>query len=256
MRASSGSAGVRRDAADDGQREQHRDAPAQAPSIRGQLVRGQDVEQRRGDDEARAGEIARRQPGDVGLPRLDGDRAPSAAGRRSATASSSRSASRSCTTQCCGPGSRGASQRPIAPLPPPRSWITRRPAAGRCRARRSASSAERAAASAGSRRSSHSGLTRTPSRAHRAAPARTPARTDVGGRPPAQRRAPLAGGPAQAPAQLGVAEPGPQRGAEGRRVAGRDEQPGAGAVLAVPERLGHAADVGGERPARRGPAPR
>ena len=75
-----------------------------------------------------------------------------------ATASSSRSASRSCTTQCCGPGSRGASQRPIAPLPPPRSWITRR-RAGRCRARRSASSAERAAASAGSRRTSHSGLT-------------------------------------------------------------------------------------------------
>ncbi len=71
------------------------------------------------------------------------------------------SASRSCTTQCCGPGRRGASQRPIAPLPPPRSWITSRPAAGRYWRRRSASSAERAAASAGSRRTSHPGLTRT-----------------------------------------------------------------------------------------------
>ena len=65
-------------------------------------------------------------------------------------------------------------------------------------------------------------------------------------RPPAQRRAPLAGGPAQAPAQPGVAEPGPQRGAEGRRVAGRDEQPRPGTVLPVPERLGHPADLGCE----------
>ena len=38
----------------------------------------------------------------------------------------------------------------------------------------------------------------------------------------------------------------PQRGAEGRRVAGRDQQPRPGAVLPVPERLGHPADVGGE----------
>ena len=48
-----------------------------------------------------------------------------------AAAHSRRSASRSCTTQCCGPCRRGASQRPIAPSPPPRSWMTRRPAAGR-----------------------------------------------------------------------------------------------------------------------------
>ena len=76
-----------------------------------------------------------------------------------AAARSSRSASRSCSTQCCGPGSCGASQRPIAPVPPPRSWTTRAPEPARCRARRAASSVERAAASAGSRSSSHCGLT-------------------------------------------------------------------------------------------------
>ena len=90
--------------------------------------------------------------------------APSAAGPGgSAAATSSRSASRSCRTQCCGPGSSGASQRPIAPVPQPRSWITRRPVAGSCRARRSTRSRARAAASAGSRRASHSRLTRMPS---------------------------------------------------------------------------------------------
>ena len=81
-----------------------------------------------------------------------------APGGGSATASSSRVSSRSCTTQCCGPGSRGASQRPIEPLPPPRSWITSGPG-GRCSASASASSADRAAASAGSRSSSQAGLT-------------------------------------------------------------------------------------------------
>ena len=87
--------------------------------------------------------------------------APSAAGPgRSAAATSSRSASRSCTTQCCGPGSSGASQRPIAPVPQPRSWITRRPVAGRCRRSCSTRSGARAAASAGSRRASHLRLTR------------------------------------------------------------------------------------------------
>ena len=41
-------------------------------------------------------------------------------------------------------------------------------------------------------------------------------------------------------------EPGPQRGTEGRRVAGRDQQPRPGTVLPVPEGLGHPADLGGE----------
>lgn len=50
---------------------------------------------------------------------------PSAAGPGGrAVAISNNSASRSCSTQCWGPGSRGASQRPIAPLPAPRSWMT------------------------------------------------------------------------------------------------------------------------------------
>ncbi len=90
--------------------------------------------------------------------------APSAASPgRSSAATASRSASRSCTTQCCGPGSRGASQRPIAPVPQPRSWITWRPAVGRRRRSCSARSGARAAASAGSRRASHSRLTRMPS---------------------------------------------------------------------------------------------
>jgi hypothetical protein len=72
--------------------------------------------------------------------------------------------------------------------------------------------------------------------------------------PVAQRRAPLAGGAAQAAAQPGIDEPAPQRGAEGRRVAGRDEQARPGSVRSVPEGLGHAADLGGEdrQPARQG----
>ena len=174
MRASSGSAGRQRDATDDGQREEQR-APGAGGEHPGQLVRGQQVEQRRGDDEARAGELARRQAGDVGPPRLEGD--PGRPG--SATASSSRSASRSCTTQCCGPGSRGASQRPIAPLPPPRSWTTRGPAASRCRAE-TLGELGRARRRVG-RLAQDEPLRADPDalRAHRAAPASTPARTDV-----------------------------------------------------------------------------
>ena len=171
--------------------------------------------------------------------------APSAAGPgRSAAATSSRSASRSCTTQCCGPGSRGASQRPIDPVPQPRSWITRRPAAGSVRREVLDELGARAAASAGSRRASHPGLTRTLRGDHRDAPARTPARTDVVRRPPGERRAPLAGGPAQPAPQLGVAEPGPERGGERRRVAGRDQQARPGPVGAVTEGLRQPADLG------------
>ncbi len=175
-RRSNGSAGRQADAPDHGQREEHRhrarDAHAEHPV---QLVGRQDVEQRRRDDEIRVLEITRRQPGEVGAPCLDGDRGTGGA----ATASSSRSSSRSWTTQCCGAGSRGASQRPIAPLPPPRSWISRGPVAGRCPARRPASSALRAAASAGSRRASHPGLTRTTAALIASLPTRTWARTDV-----------------------------------------------------------------------------
>ena len=79
---------------------------------------------------------------------------------------------------------------------------------------------------------------------HRAAPARTPDEHGRGGRPPGERRAPLAGGPAQPPPQIGVAEPGPKRCAERGRVAGRDEKAGARPVGAVTEGLRHAADLG------------
>ena len=66
------------------------------------------------------------------------------------------------------------------------------------------------------------------------------ATADGGVLPAAQARAPLPRGPPQRVAQLGVLEPAAERGAEGLRVAGRDEEP------AVAERLGHPADVGGE----------
>ena len=64
-------------------------------------------------------------------------------------ARSSSAGSRSCRTQCCGPGKRPASQRPIEPVPQPRSRTTsgrRRPAAGarRCGRSRSTSSGARA----------------------------------------------------------------------------------------------------------------
>ncbi len=74
-RASSGSAGRQLDATDDRQRQQHGTPRAGADGDQpAELVPGQQVEQRRGGDQGRAGEIARLQPGDVGLPRLDGDR--------------------------------------------------------------------------------------------------------------------------------------------------------------------------------------
>ena len=106
--------------------------------------------------------------------------APSAAGPgRSAAAIASRSASRSCTTQCCGPGRSGASHRPIAPVPQARSWITQRPVAGR--RRRSVRDEI-----AGPGRSVGRLAEVEPSGAHpdlldrhRAAPARTPDSTDV-----------------------------------------------------------------------------
>lgn len=103
-----------------------------------------------------------------GRSRAMSDRLASAVTRRpfaaepggSAMAISNRSASRSCRIQCCGPGSSGASHRPIAPVPQPRSWITWRRVAGSAAARCPTSPRAWAAASAGSRRASHLGLTR------------------------------------------------------------------------------------------------
>ena len=104
-------------------------APAQAATSRSSSVAGQHVEQRRGGDQGRAGEVARVQPGDVVLSRLDGDRG-AVGGRAGEVGGGDARAGRRrgrAATQCCGPGSSGASQRPIAPLPQPRSWITARP---------------------------------------------------------------------------------------------------------------------------------
>ena len=99
---------------------------------------------------------ARRQPGDVGAPRLDGDRGPVGGRPGMVCGGDDRAGLRPgrARPSAAAPAARGASQRPIAPVPPPRSWITQRPAAGPRRARCSTRSAARAAASAGSRRAS------------------------------------------------------------------------------------------------------
>ena len=65
------------DAADDGQRHQYRTPrPGTDAHEPGQVLLGQHVQQRRRRDQGSTGEIARRQPRDVGLPGLDGDRGP------------------------------------------------------------------------------------------------------------------------------------------------------------------------------------
>ena len=87
--------------------------------------------------------------------------APAGTAGGSAGTSASSSTSRSYRIQCWGPGSRGASQRAIDPLPDPRSWTTRSRPSGRCGRSASTSSTERAAASAGSRRVSQPALART-----------------------------------------------------------------------------------------------
>ena len=79
---------------------------------------------------------------------------------------------------------------------------------------------------------------------HREAPARTPATADVvvdqpesdARRSRAARRRPFP--------QLGVGEPRPERGAECRRIVGRNQHPGPDPVGAVTEGLGHPADIG------------
>ena len=63
------------DSADDRQGQQHgTPCTGTEGDQAAQLVSGQQVEQRRGGDEGGVREIARVEPGDVGLPRLDGDR--------------------------------------------------------------------------------------------------------------------------------------------------------------------------------------
>ena len=173
--------------------------------------------------------------------------APSAAGPgASAAATASRSASRSCTTQCCGPGSSGASQRPIAPVPQPRSWITQRPVCRSCRPRCSTRSPARAAASAGSRRASHSRLTRTPSAAHRDAPARTPATTDAVVDHPGSdsRRSPAA----RRNRALSSASPSQARSAAPSAAgsSGATSSPGRIPSAPWPSASGSSADVGGD----------
>ena len=182
-------------------------------------------------------------------PRLDGDRgAVGSRAGRSPAATSSRSRVAVVQHPVLRPGQQRrepAAHRPAAAAEVVDHVRGRPPAdaGARCSTRLGA----RAAASAGSRSASHAGA--DPDRPRRViAPlprGRLRRRPSVVGHP-ASELAPLAGRPAQPPAQLGVAEPGPQRGARappGRR-AGRAAP--AGAVGAVPERLGHPADLGGD----------
>ena len=172
-------------------------APAHDGDEPGQLIRGQHVQQRRGGDQGCAREVTRLQPGrclSACVSTVTGGAVGGRAGRRWRRRPRAGLRSRSCRTQRCGPGSSGASQRPIEPVPQPRSWITHRPVDGGRRARCSARSRDRAAASAGSRSASQPLLTRALLGGHRDAPARTAATTDRGGRPARERLAALAGG--------------------------------------------------------------
>jgi hypothetical protein len=150
-------------------------------------------------------------------------------------------------------GGSGTSQRPIDPLPG-EVVDDRGTSAGSRRRSCRTRSRERAAASALSRRSSHSGLTRI------ASTVVTPLSEGVchgSGRrgPVGERLAPLPSRAAQPPAQVGVLEPGAQRAS--RNAAGSSggtEQTRPGAVGAVPEPPAHR-----RRRRRRpacGPAPR
>ena len=238
---------------------------APAADTSGQLIRGQHVQQRRGGDEgASASSSAGSRAMSVRLVSTVTAAPSAAAPGGSATASSSRSASRSCTTQCCGPGSRGASQRP--------SLRCRRRGRGSRggRPREVALEAPRARPPAPPRRRARAGTSHSRADAddHRASSRRPcqdagDARTScslaaTGAATRAARGRPGAGAP-----QLGVAEPGPQRGGEGRGVAGRDEQsrPGPsphGRVPPAPRRppwrspAGRAPGPGDDHPVRLG----
>ena len=244
-----GDAGVERirgrelDAADDREREQHRagrlGADADQPR---QLVCGHQVEERGGGDEVGAGEVVRRRAR-VMSERLVSTmtRAPSAAGRGDVGGGDSRAGRRRgrAGPSAARPGSSGASHRPIAPLPHARSWITRTPVAGRCAADALDEVARPRRGVGGLAQVEPIGADPDLLDGHRAASARTPATTGGRRRPPRERRAPLASGPAQPLPQPGVAQPRPQRAAERGRVAGRDEQPRPDPAGAVAEGLRH-----------------
>ena len=237
------------DATDDGQRQQHGASGAGADVDQpGQLVAGHQVEQRGGGDQGRAGEIVRRRS------RVMSDRRVSTRPRRrrrragrSAAAICSRSASRSCSTQCCGPGSSGASQRPIAPVPQREVVDHQRPVAGRCR--RSCSTRSRRAGGGVGGLAQGEPVGADPDRLRRSSRrSRQDARDDGrGGRPAGQRRAPLARGPAQ---PLAAARRRRARRAARRRARpgrpGGTSRPGRSPSGAVAERLRHAADLGGD----------
>ncbi len=135
------------------------------------------------------------------------------------------------------PESCGASQRAIEPVPQPRSCTTTGRLAGkRCRTFATKSVA-RAAASAGSRNASQSGLTvttagTTGSRRGRREYARDPL---DGRRPAGQRPATLLRRHAEAAPQLGIAQPTRERGGERGRVTRRDEQTWTAPVSRVTE---------------------
>ena len=113
--------GVELDATDD--REGDQDGAAGSGAGRDepvQLLGGQHVQEGGRRDQAGARELLRVEPGDVAPTRLEGERArPAGTVGGSAGASASSSTSRSYSTQCWAPGSCGASQRAIDPLPDP-----------------------------------------------------------------------------------------------------------------------------------------
>ena len=152
------------------------------------------------------------------------------------------------STQCCGPVSRGASQRPIARCRTRGRGSTSGPAGSRATDRPTSSAR-------GPRRPPLAqvepvGLTRIASGSSRRPRARRRRRTWSSTSPRASRAA--RGPPAQPPAQLGILEPAPERVASAPESSGRNEQTGPGSVGAVAQSLRHAADLGGDdrKPAR------
>ena len=145
-----------------------------------------------------------------------------------------------------GCGSRGESQRPLAPVPAPRSTACGGPAAG---ARRSSSggsrapaAGSRARASAGSRRASQSARDR-PSGALIGHPVADRPRSPPPAAPPRRVAQPVSAARRAAAAVLArvpcltVDEQPAQRGREGGRVAGRHDRTGQRAAAGRAERL-------------------
>ena len=235
------------DPADDRQREQHRAARAGAEGTSSASSSAESMSSSADAVIRFARRVVGPQARDVGTPRLD----------RDGSAVGGRGRERRRRRPPAGPrpgrgrpsaGGPAAAARAIGPSPRCRRRGRGSPAdrvPGSCRRTCPTRLRARAAASAASRRPSQSALTRIPSAVIRA-PARTRAMSDaVVAHPGSEARRSRAAARNRSP-QPRVAQPGPQRGAERGGVVRRDEQPRAGPVGAVPERLRHAPDSGGD----------